>query len=184
MPHVSLTPREFEERNPSMRAPDDDRMEDILKDEDDMVFKHGMEIADEIRAAMKAKGRTRYRAPLDGGECGYRRLDEHRPSRTSHVAAMSGECGYRRLGAHRPSRTSHVAAIDDLECGYIGLLSESMTSVAGPRAAVPRDTSHEETYGPNIEKRVGLHHPAGLTSSVRQACSDFRVEGEVTSCPF
>ena len=66
-----------------------------------MVFKHGMEIADEIRAAMKAKGRTRYRAPVD----------------------ESGECGYRPLDEHRPSRTSHFAAIDDLECCYIGLLS-------------------------------------------------------------
>ena len=115
MPHVSLTPRELNERYPSMRAPDDDHMEDILKDEDDMVFKHGMGIADEIRAAMKSKGRTRYRAPVDGcGECGYRRLDEPRPSRTSHVAAMSRECGYRRLDEHRPSRTSHVAATNDL----------------------------------------------------------------------
>jgi hypothetical protein len=146
-----------------MRAPDDDRMEDILKDEDDMVFKHGMEIADEIRAAMETKGRTRYRAPLD----------------------ESGECGYRRLDAHRPSRTSHVAANDDLECCYIGLLSESMTSVAGPRAAVPRDTSHVEIYEPNIEKStledkvVELHHPAGIIGTpMSQACRGLHEEKE------
>ena len=45
-----------------------------------------------------------------------------------------------------------------------------MTSVAGPRAAVPRDTSREENYEPNTEEEVELHHRAGLTSPVRQAC--------------
>ena len=122
MPHLSLTPRELEEQHPSMRAPVDDQMEDFLTDEDDMVFKHGMEIAEEIRAAMRPEGRTRYRAPVDG----------------------SRECGYRRLDEHRPSRTSHVAANDNLECCYVGLLCEPTSSVAGPRAAVPRDTIREE----------------------------------------
>ena len=65
MPHLSLVPRELDEQYPSMRAPADDRMEDYLKDENDVVFKHGMEIAEEIRAEMRSKGRTRYRAPAD-----------------------------------------------------------------------------------------------------------------------
>ena len=46
MPHISLTPCELDEQYPSMRAPADDRMEDVLKDEDDTVFKHGMQIAE------------------------------------------------------------------------------------------------------------------------------------------
>ena len=154
MPHLSLTPHELEERYPSMRAPADDRMEDFLKDEDDTVFKHGMKIAEEIRAAMKSEGRTRYRAPLDNA-----------------LVDGSRECGYRRLDEHRPSRTSHVAAIDNLEWCYVGLLSEPTPSVAGPRAAVPRDTSRGENYEPNTEEEeVELHHRAGLTSPVRQAC--------------
>ena len=123
MLHISLTPFELDEQYPSMRAPADDRMEDVLKDEGDTLSKHGMQIAEGIRAAMRIEGRTRYRAPAvqDDGE----------------EDTISRACGYRRLGAFRPSRTSHVVATD-----FVGLLCEPMSSVAGPRAAVPRDTSH------------------------------------------
>ncbi len=158
MHHLSLTPRELHKRHPSMRAPADDRMEDVLKDEDDTVFKHGMQIAAEIRAAMRANGRTRYRATTD----------------------------------------------------FVGLLCEPVSSVAGPRAAVPRDTSHGErrpwypqrgadvppgtvveslerslqdlkkTNEPNTEKeKVELHHRAGLISPVRQACTEDQMEEEI-----
>ncbi len=113
MLHVSLTSSELDEQYPSMRAPAGDRMEDVLKDEDDMVFKHGMDIAEETRAAMRSQGRTRYRSPVH----------------------ESSECGYTRLDAHGPPRTSHVAAIDNMECCHVGLLCEPVTSVAGP---VPR----------------------------------------------
>ena len=44
MLHLSLLPRELDEQYPSMRAPADDRMEDYLKDYNDMVSKHGMEV--------------------------------------------------------------------------------------------------------------------------------------------
>ena len=168
MPHISLVPRELDEQYPSMRAPAADRKEDVPKDEGDTVFKHGMQIAEGTRAAMRFNGRTRYRAAAvqdDGNEdaigraCGYRRLDALRPSRTSHVVA-GRVCGYRRLDALRPSRTSHVAATD-----FVGLLCEPMSSVAGPRAAVPRDTSHGEgrPWHPPARSRSAAWDGSGIS---------------------
>ena len=58
MPHLSLEPSELDAQYPSMRAPADDRTEDFIKDHDDLIFQNGMQIADEIRAAMRSEGRT------------------------------------------------------------------------------------------------------------------------------
>lgn len=60
---ISLASSELDEQYPSMRAPADDRMEDLIKDQDDAVFQHGMLIADGVRAVMGGEGRTRHRAP-------------------------------------------------------------------------------------------------------------------------
>jgi len=131
-----------------MRAPADDRMEDYLKDENDVVFKHGMEIAEEIRAAMRSKGRTRYRAPVGGAESagidGWIAVAgapaAGQTSRTSRVAAKNenGGCAHSRLdavasapAAGQTSRTSNAAVNNNLD--YVGFL-------------------HEEKYEPNTEK--------------------------------
>jgi hypothetical protein len=126
MPHLSLTPLELDEQYPSMRAPADDRMEDVLKDEDDTVFKHGMQIAAEIRAAMRVNGRTRYRATTD----------------------------------------------------FVGLLCEPVSSVAGPRAAVPRDTSHGERR-PWYPQRGADVPPGTVVGSLeRRQADDFKKKYE------
>jgi len=138
-----------------MRAPADDRMEDYLKDDNDMVFKHGMEIAEEIRAAMRSKGRTRYRAPVDGAET----------SGIDGWIAVASASAVITVAAGQTSRTSHVTAKDE-NLDYVGLL-------------------HEEKYEPNTEgvedlalHPVHLQHRAGLTSPVRQACRENQMEKE------
>ena len=99
-------------------------------------------------------GRTRYRAPVYD----------------------SRACGYRRLDAHRPSRSSHVVAIANLECCYVGLLCEPVASVPWYRCTGAGYTSHGAETEPNTKKKVELHHLAALTSPVRQACRGFPVE--------
>ena len=87
-----------------------------------------MQIAQEIRAAMKVNGRTRYRAP---------------------------------------------AGQDDGSKDFVGMLCEPMSSVAGPRAAVPRDTSHGERRPWYPQSGAGVP-PGTVVESLERSLQDLK----------
>ena len=59
MPHLEMDPTDLDAQFPSMKAPEDDGLEDINKDEDDEMLKEGMQIAANIAEEMIRHGRTR-----------------------------------------------------------------------------------------------------------------------------
>ena len=65
MPHVTLSRGDIDTQFPSLEAPDDEGLEDPIKDSDDTMLEHGMKIATKISENMLKYGRTR-RDCLDG----------------------------------------------------------------------------------------------------------------------
>ena len=59
MPHLALTEEELDRRFPGIQAPEDEHLDDIAKDDDDMMLKHGTKIANDISEGMLKHGRTR-----------------------------------------------------------------------------------------------------------------------------
>ena len=59
MPHCCLDNDALGERFPPMVAPADDHFEDMFNDQSDLVYQHGLEIAQKIADDMACRGRTR-----------------------------------------------------------------------------------------------------------------------------
>jgi hypothetical protein len=59
MPHLVLNAEDLELQFPSIEAPEEDQYEDLVKETDDIIFNHGMKLAERIVEDMFAKGRTR-----------------------------------------------------------------------------------------------------------------------------
>ncbi len=59
MPHNELGREQLDLLFPSIIAPSDEGLEDIVRDEDDEMLKHGMRIAAKISEDMTKHGRTR-----------------------------------------------------------------------------------------------------------------------------
>ena len=59
MPHLSLDSQSLDASYPSIAAPVDDRLEDLVDESEDGILKAGERIASEIREAMQTKGRRR-----------------------------------------------------------------------------------------------------------------------------
>jgi hypothetical protein len=64
MPHLSLDSQSLDASYPSLVAPVDDWLEDVVDDSEDGILKAGERIASEIREAMQTRGRRR-RVPGD-----------------------------------------------------------------------------------------------------------------------
>ena len=60
MPHTVLSPEELDEQYPSLRAPEELSLHDYLRDEDDYVYMHGLDIAKEIQNDVDVNGRRRH----------------------------------------------------------------------------------------------------------------------------
>ena len=60
MPHLLHKGSELDTLFPSMQAPEDEHLEDPVRDADDRVLQKGMEIAKGIEERMKAFGRKRH----------------------------------------------------------------------------------------------------------------------------
>ncbi len=68
MPHTSLNRQELDDRFPSLQAPDDESLEDVVRDGDDPLLQYGHKIAQRITEDMAVRGRTRHDADArDGG---------------------------------------------------------------------------------------------------------------------
>ena len=65
MPHLALTDEDLNRRFPALVAPDDEGLDDLIRDEDDHMLQHGIKVASEISEGMLRHGRTR-RDCLDG----------------------------------------------------------------------------------------------------------------------
>ena len=59
MPHCSLDLDGLAERFPPMVAPTDGSLEDLVDDRADLIFQHGLGIAQKIADDMASRGRTR-----------------------------------------------------------------------------------------------------------------------------
>ena len=64
MPHLSLSAVDLDRLYPPIRAPADDKLEDLEDDRRDAILQSGMRIASGIRTAMLTAGRTRRRDPV------------------------------------------------------------------------------------------------------------------------
>ena len=60
MPHLDFTGRDLDVHYPSIKAPEDEQLDDLAVDEHDKVYQHGLRIADEIRSQMHIHGRKRH----------------------------------------------------------------------------------------------------------------------------
>ena len=59
MPHNTLTTEQLDERFPAVQVPEDDQLEDIMRDKDDKMLNYGREVARQIGQDMISRGRTR-----------------------------------------------------------------------------------------------------------------------------
>jgi len=59
MPHASLSATELDVKFPKLTTPDDQTYDDIVGDDGDVIFQHGMKIANSISENMAVSGRTR-----------------------------------------------------------------------------------------------------------------------------
>ena len=60
MPHTVLSQEELDKLYPSLSAPDELALHDYIRDEDDPVYMHGLDIAKEIQSDVDANGRRRH----------------------------------------------------------------------------------------------------------------------------
>ena len=63
LPHLEFSEEELEIRQPSLKAPAEERLEDVLRDGDDVVYNHGLAIAQEIQEEVAELGRRRHAVP-------------------------------------------------------------------------------------------------------------------------
>ena len=63
LPHLEFSEEELEIRHPSLKAPAEERLEDVLRDCDDVVYNHGLAIAREIQEEVAELGRRRHAVP-------------------------------------------------------------------------------------------------------------------------
>ena len=63
LPHLEFSEEELEIRHPSLKAPAEERLEDVLRDGDDVVYNHGLAIAQEIQEEVAELGRRRHAVP-------------------------------------------------------------------------------------------------------------------------
>ena len=59
MPHLALSQEELDELHPSLVPPEDERLDDLVVDDEDPVYQKGMRLAGEIRDETSLRGRTR-----------------------------------------------------------------------------------------------------------------------------
>ena len=67
MPHLVHSAMELDELHPAILAPADEPLEDLVKDDTDGVFQHGLRLAGEIQQQAETEGRRRRPGP-GGGE--------------------------------------------------------------------------------------------------------------------
>ena len=60
MPHLARTQEELDQLHPSLVPPDDEQLEDLVKDTDDAVYQKGLEFAEEIRKETSLHGRRKH----------------------------------------------------------------------------------------------------------------------------
>ena len=60
MLHIQISKEDLDRLYPSMKAPSDEQLEDLVQDTVDPVPQHGMKIAEQIRIDMCRSGRTRH----------------------------------------------------------------------------------------------------------------------------
>ena len=70
-----------------MRAPADDQLEDLEDDQRDPILQSGMRIADGIRTAMRAAGRTRRRDPVGALSTSKLCVSDHEQARRGFTSA-------------------------------------------------------------------------------------------------
>ncbi len=64
MPHMLYSPQELDRLYPAMEAPgDEDELKDLCRDEEDVVYQHGVRIAQEIQEETVVQGRRRRPLP-------------------------------------------------------------------------------------------------------------------------
>ncbi len=59
MPHLTRTPEELDQLHPSLIPPEDEPLEDLVKDAEDAVYQKGLELSDEIRRETSLHGRRK-----------------------------------------------------------------------------------------------------------------------------
>ena len=59
MPHLTRTPEELDQLHPSLVPPEDEPLEDLVKDAEDAVYQKGLELSDEIRRETSLHGRRK-----------------------------------------------------------------------------------------------------------------------------
>jgi hypothetical protein len=84
MPHLSLSAVDLDRLYPRIRAPADDKLEDLEDDRRDAILQSGMRIASGIRTAMLTAGRTRRRDPVGLLETSLLCVDGHMQASSSH----------------------------------------------------------------------------------------------------
>ena len=59
MPHLQYTAEELDQLHPSLVPPEDEQMDDLIDDEQDVVYQKGLEVAQGIQEETSAQGRRR-----------------------------------------------------------------------------------------------------------------------------
>ena len=59
LPHLVLSEEDINRRFPSLIAPDDEGLDDLIRDADDQMLQHGIKVANDISDNMLKHGRTR-----------------------------------------------------------------------------------------------------------------------------
>ena len=59
MPHLARTQEELDQLHPSLTAPDDEPLEDLVTDTEDAVYQKGLELSEEIRRETSQHGRRK-----------------------------------------------------------------------------------------------------------------------------
>ena len=60
MPHLARTQEELDQLHPSLMPPDDEQLEDLVKDTEDAVYQKGLELTEEIRRETSLHGRKKH----------------------------------------------------------------------------------------------------------------------------
>ena len=152
MPHLDFSEEDLERLHPRILAPPEEPMHDLLKDEHDAVFQHGLKLAEEIQEQTDELGRRRSPEAPDGQtRVGMRR----RPTRQSRGHLPPGR------GHLRSSRGVRFQSDNGDVNGNVGEVN-----------GLFRDVPHTDPGRRGLERGLQSDHPSRtLGADLVHGCS-------------
>ncbi len=169
MPHLQYTAEELDQLHPSLVPPEDEHMDDLIDDDQDVVYQKGLRIAQEIQEETSAQGRRR--RPLEAA------------GNTSAGTGYTGCAHYTETSACQKSETAaakvdhELDALPKEECLDLAPLSTLLPSLP-PLLPPPRRRRLEElaevSLKPTVLPSVRRTPNATLDGSLAQAFESAR----------